>query len=100
MTTHRRSIAVGKGQTFGALVRETRHAARIPLRTLASWTGLSRSYLSEIERELRHPPPLSHSFYERAASALRIDLDELRGLARRGREALVEGTPWRKWNKR
>jgi transcriptional regulator with XRE-family HTH domain len=60
--------------TIGEYIRQQREQARISLRQLASATGVSNPYLSQIERGLRRP---SAEILQQIAKGLRISAEAL-----------------------
>lgn len=59
---------------LGAIIREQRELAALPMRQLAKSVGISNPYLSQIERGLRAP---SEAVIEALAAALDLSADEL-----------------------
>ena len=59
---------------LGAIIREQRELAALPMRQLAKSVGISNPYLSQIERGLRAP---SDAVIEALAAALDLSADEL-----------------------
>lgn len=59
---------------LGAFIKEQRDAAEMSLRQLASQTGVSNPYLSQVERGLRKP---SAEILGRIAQGLRISAETL-----------------------
>lgn len=59
---------------LGAIIREQRELAALPLRQLAKSVGISNPYLSQIERGLRAP---SEAVVEALAASLDLSVDEL-----------------------
>lgn len=65
----------GKPQSLlGAIIREQRELAALPMRQLAKAVGISNPYLSQIERGLRAP---SDAVVEALAASLDLSVDEL-----------------------
>jgi len=64
-------VSVG---TIGEYIRQQREQAKISLRQLASATGVSNPYLSQIERGLRRP---SAEILQQIAKGLRISAEAL-----------------------
>ena len=64
-------VSVG---TIGEYIRQQREQAKISLRQLASTTGVSNPYLSQIERGLRRP---SAEILQQIAKGLRISAEAL-----------------------
>ncbi len=58
----------------GAIIREQRELAALPMRQLAKSVGISNPYLSQIERGLRAP---SEAVVEALAASLDLSVDEL-----------------------
>lgn len=65
--------------TLGALIRQQRELAALPMRQLAAMSGISGPYLSQIENGLRTP---SDQVLRSIAATLGIDPDELVGETR------------------
>lgn len=59
---------------LGAIIREQRELAELPMRQLAKAVGISNPYLSQIERGLRAP---SEAVVEALASTLHLSVDDL-----------------------
>jgi len=59
---------------LGAIIREQRELAALPMRALAKSVGISNPYLSQIERGLRAP---SSAVVEALAASLDLPVDEL-----------------------
>jgi transcriptional regulator with XRE-family HTH domain len=59
---------------LGAIIREQRELAELPMRKLAKAVGISNPYLSQIERGLRAP---SEAVVEALAASLDLSPDEL-----------------------
>jgi transcriptional regulator with XRE-family HTH domain len=59
---------------LGAIIREQRELAALPMRQLAKSVGISNPYLSQIERGLRAP---SEAVVEALAASLDLSLEEL-----------------------
>jgi len=59
---------------LGAIIREQRELAELPLRQLAKSVGISNPYLSQIERGLRAP---SEAVVEALAASLDLSVEEL-----------------------
>ena len=59
---------------LGAIIREQRELAALPMRQLAQSVGISNPYLSQIERGLRAP---SEAVVEALAASLDLSVDEL-----------------------
>ena len=59
---------------LGAIIREQRELAALPLRQLAKSVGISNPYLSQIERGLRAP---SEAVVEALAASLDLSVEEL-----------------------
>ena len=59
---------------LGAIIREQRELAALPLRQLAKSVGISNPYLSQIERGLRAP---SDAVVEALAESLHLSVEEL-----------------------
>ena len=59
---------------LGAIIREQRELAALPLRQLAKSVGISNPYLSQIERGLRAP---SEAVVEALADSLDLSVEEL-----------------------
>ena len=59
---------------LGAIIREQRELAALPLRQLAKSVGISNPYLSQIERGLRAP---SEAVVEALAASLDLPVEEL-----------------------
>ena len=59
---------------LGAIIREQRELAALPLRQLAKSVGISNPYLSQIERGLRAP---SEAVVEALAASMDLSVDEL-----------------------
>ena len=59
---------------LGAIIREQRELAALPMRQLAKSVGISNPYLSQIERGLRAP---SEAVVEALAASLDLSVDEL-----------------------
>ncbi len=59
---------------LGAIIREQRELAALPMRQLAKSVGISNPYLSQIERGLRAP---SEAVVEALAASLGLSVDEL-----------------------
>jgi transcriptional regulator with XRE-family HTH domain len=59
---------------LGAIIREQRELAALPMRQLAKSVGISNPYLSQIERGLRAP---SEAVLEALASALDLSAEDL-----------------------
>ena len=59
---------------LGAIIREQRELAALPLRQLAKSVGISNPYLSQIERGLRAP---SDAVVEALAASLDLSVEEL-----------------------
>ena len=59
---------------LGAIIREQRELAALPMRQLARSVGISNPYLSQIERGLRAP---SEAVIEALAAALDLSADDL-----------------------
>jgi transcriptional regulator with XRE-family HTH domain len=59
---------------LGAILREQRELAALPMRQLAKSVGISNPYLSQIERGLRAP---SDAVLEALATSLDLSVDEL-----------------------
>ena len=59
---------------LGAIIREQRELAALPMRQLAKSVGISNPYLSQIERGLRAP---SEAVIEALAASLDLSVDEL-----------------------
>jgi transcriptional regulator with XRE-family HTH domain len=59
---------------LGAIIREQRELAALPMRQLAKAVGISNPYLSQIERGLRAP---SDAVLEALAASLDVSVDEL-----------------------
>jgi transcriptional regulator with XRE-family HTH domain len=59
---------------LGAIIREQRELAALPMRQLAKSVGISNPYLSQIERGLRAP---SGAVVEALATSLHLSVDEL-----------------------
>jgi transcriptional regulator with XRE-family HTH domain len=59
---------------FGAIIREQRELAALPMRQLAKSVGISNPYLSQIERGLRAP---SEAVVEALAASLGLSVDDL-----------------------
>lgn len=65
---------MGPVSSIGQYIREQREQAKISLRQLASATGVSNPYLSQIERGLRRP---SAEILQQIAKGLRISAEVL-----------------------
>jgi len=63
---------------LGAIIREQRELAALPMRQLAASVGISNPYLSQIERGLRAP---SEAVVEALAASLGLSVEELYGRA-------------------
>jgi transcriptional regulator with XRE-family HTH domain len=63
---------------LGALIRQQRELAELPMREFARAVGISNPYLSQIERGLRAP---SEAVLESIAETLHISADELYRMA-------------------
>jgi transcriptional regulator with XRE-family HTH domain len=63
---------------LGALIRQQRELAELPMRELAKIVGISNPYLSQIERGVRAP---SDAVLEAIAETLDISSDELYKMA-------------------
>jgi transcriptional regulator with XRE-family HTH domain len=59
---------------LGAIIREQRELAALPMRQLAKAVGISNPYLSQIERGLRAP---SDAVLEALATSLDVSVEEL-----------------------
>lgn len=59
---------------LGAIIREQRELASLPMRQLAKAVGISNPYLSQIERGLRAP---SEAVLEALAAALDLSAEDL-----------------------
>jgi transcriptional regulator with XRE-family HTH domain len=59
---------------LGAIIREQRELASLPMRQLAASVGISNPYLSQIERGLRAP---SEAVVEALAASLDLSVEEL-----------------------
>jgi transcriptional regulator with XRE-family HTH domain len=59
---------------LGAIIREQRELAALPMRQLAQSVGISNPYLSQIERGLRAP---SDAVVEALAASLDLSVEEL-----------------------
>ena len=59
---------------LGAIIREQRELAALPMRQLAKSVGISNPYLSQIERGLRAP---SDAVLEALAASLDLSVEEL-----------------------
>ncbi|WP_396909210.1 helix-turn-helix domain-containing protein [Mycolicibacterium sp.] len=59
---------------LGAIIREQRELAALPMRQLAKSVGISNPYLSQIERGLRAP---SEAVLEALAAALDLSAEDL-----------------------
>ncbi len=59
---------------LGAIIREQRELAALPMRQLAKSVGISNPYLSQIERGLRAP---SEAVVEALAASLDLSVEEL-----------------------
>jgi transcriptional regulator with XRE-family HTH domain len=59
---------------LGAIIREQRELAALPMRQLAKSVGISNPYLSQIERGLRAP---SEAVVEALAASLDMSVEEL-----------------------
>ena len=59
---------------LGAIIREQRELAALPMRQLAKSVGISNPYLSQIERGLRAP---SEAVIEALAASLDLSVEEL-----------------------
>jgi transcriptional regulator with XRE-family HTH domain len=59
---------------LGALIREQRELAQLPMREFAKMVGISNPYLSQIERGLRAP---SDAVLSSIAETLEISADDL-----------------------
>ena len=59
---------------LGAIIREQRELAELPMRQLAKAVGISNPYLSQIERGLRAP---SEAVVEALAASLDLSVDDL-----------------------
>jgi len=59
---------------LGAIIREQRELAALPMRQLAKAVGISNPYLSQIERGLRAP---SDAVLEALAASLDLSVEEL-----------------------
>jgi transcriptional regulator with XRE-family HTH domain len=59
---------------LGALIRQQREVAQLPMRELAKIVGISNPYLSQIERGLRAP---SDAVLKSIAETLEISADDL-----------------------
>jgi len=59
---------------LGAIIREQRELAALPMRQLAKSVGISNPYLSQIERGLRAP---SEAVIEALAAALDLSAEDL-----------------------
>lgn len=59
---------------LGALIRQQRELAQLPMRELAKMVGISNPYLSQIERGLRAP---SDAVLKSIAETLEISADDL-----------------------
>ena len=83
--------------SLGALIRQQRELAALPMRQLAAMAGISGPYLSQIENGLRSP---SDQVLRNLATTLGIDPEELLGdshtsgelelARRRTRDAILE----------
>lgn len=83
--------------SLGALIRQQRELASLPMRQLATMAGISGPYLSQIENGLRSP---SDQVIRNLAATLGIDpeellgesrtADELEAARRRTRDAILE----------
>src|SRR5258706_505245 len=71
----------GRPRSFGRVLREQRKLQNLGLRRLASMSGLSASYLSQIEHD--HLPAPSAKFMNRLARALNTEVETLRVAAGR-----------------
>lgn len=72
---------VDKGQprtVLGALIRQQRELAELPMREFAKLVGISNPYLSQIERGLRAP---SDAVLDAIAETLDVSADELYKMA-------------------
>ncbi|AXH95802.1 helix-turn-helix domain-containing protein [Ornithinimicrobium avium] len=65
--------------TLGALIRQQRELAALPMRQLAAMSGISGPYLSQIENGLRRP---SDHVLRSIATILGVDPEELVGETR------------------
>lgn len=65
--------------SLGALIRQQREFAELPMRQLAAMSGISGPYLSQIENGLRAP---SEQVLNNIATILGIDPEELLGESR------------------
>lgn len=65
--------------SLGALIRQQRELAALPMRQLAAMSGISGPYLSQIENGLRTP---SEQVLRSIATTLGVDPDELVGETR------------------
>lgn len=63
---------------LGALIRQQRELAELPMRDFARLVGISNPYLSQIERGLRAP---SETVLEAIAETLDTSIDELYKMA-------------------
>jgi transcriptional regulator with XRE-family HTH domain len=60
--------------TLGAIIRQQRELAALPMRQFAAAVGISNPYLSQIERGLRKP---SADILQQIAKGLRISAEQL-----------------------
>jgi len=58
---------------IGAAIRRLRRKRSVTLETLAQWCGLTKGYLSKVERDLKSPPI---STLSRIARALGVDMTD------------------------
>lgn len=65
---------LGKVPELGTFIRDQRQRAKLSLRSVASLSGISNPYLSQIERGLRRP---SAEILQGIAKALRISAETL-----------------------
>jgi transcriptional regulator with XRE-family HTH domain len=75
---------------LGAIIREQRELAALPMRQLAKSVGISNPYLSQIERGLRAP---SEAVLEALASALDLSAGDLYRRAGFVEPAIVDDQP-------
>lgn len=61
--------------TLGEIIRRQRELAALPMRQLATMSGISNPYLSQIERGLREP---SEQVLHAIAQSLQVSADTLR----------------------
>jgi transcriptional regulator with XRE-family HTH domain len=77
------SSAWPAGASLGEIIRKQRELAQLPMRQLATMSGISNPYLSQIERGLRDP---SDQVLESIADALELSAEALRPRKRQREE--------------